>query len=102
MPKKSKLATPDWIKEGYDSPEDYNKAKGLHKKKESSEKTFRVRRCPECESDSVAVVLGGEEGKGSNGWECKKCKWVGKNINEEELTEDEFMKYLDDKGEDVA
>jgi len=102
MAKKNKLATPAWIIEGYDSPEAYNKAKGKAKEKKKSEKTFKVRKCPECGSDEVSVVLGGDEGKGSKGWECKKCSWSGININEEELTEDEFMKYLDDKGEDVA
>ena len=33
------------------------------------------------------VVLTGEEGKGAKEWECKKCKWTGKNIDEKELTE---------------
>lgn len=89
MPK-SKLKTPDWILKG---------GKPLKKKKEG--KTFRVRKCPECGSDEVIVVLSGEEGKGTGEWECKKCKWMGKDIDEEELTEDEFMKYLDDKGEEV-
>jgi hypothetical protein len=99
---KSKLATPDWIKEGYDSPQAYAKAKGKSVKKKSDEKTFKIRICPKCKSDDVAVVLTGEEGKGTKEWECKKCKWVGKNIDEKELTEDEFMEYLDEKGEEVA
>jgi hypothetical protein len=99
---KSKLATPDWIKEGYDSPEEYAKAHGKSAKKKAEEKTFKVRRCPKCKSDNVNVVLTGEEGKGAKEWECRKCKWIGKNINEEELTEDEFMKYLDEKGEEVS
>ncbi|VVB83762.1 Uncharacterised protein [uncultured archaeon] len=99
---KSKLATPDWIKEGYDSPQEYAKAKGKPSKKKSDEKTFKIRKCPKCKSDNVAVVLTGEEGKGAREWECKKCKWTGKNIQEEELTEDEFIKYLDNKGEEVA
>jgi ribosomal protein L37AE/L43A len=98
---KSKLATPDWIKEGYDSPEEYAKSKGKPTKKKE-EKTFKVRKCPKCGSDQVNVVLTGEEGKGTKEWECRKCKWVGKNIKEDELTEDEFMKYLDEKGESVA
>lgn len=99
---KSKLATPDWIKEGYDSPEEYNKSKGIKKGKKKEGKTFKVRRCPKCNSDEVGVLLTGEEGKGKGEWECRKCKWVGKNIKEEELNEDEFMKYLDEKGEEVA
>jgi hypothetical protein len=100
---KSKLATPDWIKEGYDSPQAYAKAKGgkISKKKENG-KTFKVRKCPKCGSDNVNVVLTGEEGKGTKEWECRKCKWVGKDIKESELTEDEFMKYLDEKGEEVS
>jgi ribosomal protein L37AE/L43A len=111
--KKSKLATPDWIKEGYDSPEAYAKAKGI-KGKKKEEKTFKVRKCPECGSYDVSVVLSGNdsgdvededaipEGKATGEWVCKKCKWKGKDVEEEELTEDEFMKYLDEKGEEVA
>lgn len=101
--KKSKLSTPEWILEGYDSEEDYEKAKGIDKKKKSG-KTFKLRRCPKCGSDNVGVVLSNsdsEEGGGKE-WECHKCKWKGQNIKEEELTEDEFMKYLDEKGEEVA
>lgn len=113
-----KLTTPDWIKEGYDSPEDYAKSKGkpVKKKKETSqvqsnlskgrikEKTFKVRKCPKCEGYNVNVVLSGSDSEQGGGkeWECKNCKWHGKNIEEKELTEDEFMKYLDEKGESVA
>ena len=95
------MKTPDWILEGHDSEEDYNKSKGI-KTKKKPRKTFKLKRCPKCESDEVSVVVGGEEGKGSKGWECKKCKWTGKDIKEDELSEDEFMKYLDDKGEEVS
>jgi hypothetical protein len=101
MEKKGKLSTPNWIKEGYDSPEEYNKAKGVDKKKKEG-KTFKIRRCLKCNSDEVRIVLGGEEGRGSKGWDCLKCKWTGKNVKEEELNEDEFMEYLDSKGEEVA
>src|SRR3989344_6137261 len=103
MPRKSKLATPAWILEGFDSEEDYAKSKGI-KKKKKSEKTFKVRECPKCDSDDVGVVLSGsdsEEG-GRKEWECRECKWVGKNIVEKELTENELMEYLDRKGEGVA
>ena len=103
MVKKNKLATPEWILEGYDSEEDYEKAKGLDKKKKSG-KTFKIKECPKCGSDDVGIVLSNsdsEEGGGKE-WECRKCKWSGTNIKEKELTEDEFMKYLDEKGEDVA
>ena len=91
-----KLKTPDWILQGKPNP---NKKK--NSKKSLSEKTFKVRLCPKCKSDEVKLVLGKEEGKKADEWECKKCKWQGKNIEEKELTEEEFMKYLDDKGEEV-
>ena len=94
MPK-GKLSTPDWIKEGYDSEADYNKAKGI--KKEKKGKTFKIRECPKCGNDGVAVVIG-EIGM----WKCNKCGWKGADVAEKELTEEEFMKYLDDKGEEVA
>jgi hypothetical protein len=115
-----KLSTPDWIKEGYDSPAEYAKAKGLSnpgkstKKKiatkvkssssenQDKEKTFKIRKCPECGSNKVNVVLTGEEGKSTKEWECKKCKWHGKDIGEEKLDEEQFMKYLDENGEEVA
>jgi len=85
--KKSKIQTPDWILKGGED----------EKPKKKKGKTFKVRRCPECNSDDVGVVIG-EVGL----WECRKCNWKGTKVNEEELDEDEFMKYLDDKGEDVA
>lgn len=95
--KKSKLATPAWITEGYDSPAEYEKAHGGATKKKKSEKVFSIRECPMCGSDEVGVVLG-EVGI----WECRKCGHKGSDISEKELTEDEFMKYLDDKGEEVV
>ncbi len=93
MAKKGKLSTPDWILEGYDSEEEYNKAKGLSNKKQSG-KTFKIRECPSCGSDEVKVVIG-EVGV----WQCEKCNWRGTDIKEEELTEEELLKYLDEKGE---
>ena len=97
-----KLSTPDWIKEGYDSKEEYEKSKGIKSKEKDKGKTFKIRKCPKCGSYDVAVLLTGEEGKGKGEWECKKCKWKGRDIKEEEVGEEEFMKYLDDKGEEVA
>ncbi len=89
MPKKSKLATPDWILKGGKKPT---------KKKE--EKTFKIKKCPKCESDEVRVIITGEKcGGGKCNWECKKCKWTGTDIKEDEVSEDEFMEYLDKKGE---
>jgi len=94
MAKKSKLSTPAWIIEGYNSPAEYAKANGIQEKKKG--KIFKIRECPECGSDDVGVVIG-EIGM----WECKKCGYNGKDIKERELSEDEFMKYLDDKGEQI-
>ena len=102
--KKSKLATPEWILEGYDSEEEYNKAKGISSKKKG--KTFRIRECPKCGSDDVGIVLSGSDSEEASGtgqeWECHKCKWKGHDIKEKEFTEDEFMKYLDEKNVEVA
>jgi formate dehydrogenase maturation protein FdhE len=99
-----KLQTPEWIKEGYGSKEAYEKAKGSSKSGKSKEqgKTFKIRKCPKCGSNKVNVVLTGEEGKGAREWECKKCKWKGKNVEEKELSEEQFMKYLDENGEEVS
>ena len=87
-----KLKTPDWILKGKEKP----------KTKTKAGKTFRIRKCPKCKSDDVSIVLTGEEGKGRGEWECHKCKWKGKDIEEEELDEEEFMKYLDERWEEVA
>lgn len=78
------MKTPDWILKGEKKP--------ATKKKE---KTFRVKKCPECGSTEIEVVLGGGEGKASKGWECKACKWKGKSPDKKELSEKEFMENLD-------
>ena len=96
MPKKEKLKTPDWIMQGYDSEADYNKAKGLDKKKTG--KIFKIRTCPACRNDDVGVVIGSEKQE----WECRKCPWKGTDIQKQELNENEMMKYLDEKGEETA
>lgn len=54
------------------------------------QKTFKLKKCPKCNSDDVKVVVG-ETGV----WECKKCGWKGRDIKEKELNEEEFMKHLD-------
>lgn len=103
---KSKLATPDWIKEGYDSKADWEKAHGIKEGKKKEGKTFKVKVCPECNSEDVGVVLSGndseEETNTGQEWECRKCKWKGSDVAEKELTEDELMEYMDRRGEEVA
>lgn len=99
--KKGKLETPAWIKEGYDSPAEYEKEMGKKTGKKIG-KVFKIKKCPKCSSDDVLVVLTGEEGKGRGEWGCKKCGWKGTGIVIQDVDEDEFMKYLDEKGEDVA
>ncbi len=96
MPKKSKLATPDWILKGGKKPDKKKSGpKGITLK---GVKTFKIKECPKCKSDEVVIIITGKECKGGKcNWECKKCKWIGTNIIEKELTEDELMKYLDDK-----
>ena len=59
-----KLSTPDWIREGYDSKEDYEKAKGI-KSSSKKGKFKKIKVCPKCGAKEIRVVLGGEEGKGS-------------------------------------
>ena len=58
------------------------------------QKTHKIKKCPECGSTGVGVVLGGEKGRVSKGWECKSCKWKGRSIDEKELSENEFMEHL--------
>jgi len=98
MAKKSKLSTPSWITGGYDSKTDWEKVQGVSTVKKK-EKTFKIRKCPKCDSDNVNVIVGREV---TGEWECKKCGWKGIEIKEEELSEEEFMKYLDARGEDVS
>ena len=93
-----KLTTPEWITEGFDSKADWEKSQGKKVSiKKGAGKTFKIRKCPKCRSTNVNVVLTGEEGRGSQGWECKKCKWTGKNIETEEVSEDEFLKMGEEK-----
>jgi ribosomal protein S27AE len=93
MPKKSKIQTPEWVLKGFSSEEEYNKKKGI--KAEKKEKgVFKLRLCPKCGSDEVVIATSKERSKE---WECKKCKWVGANIKEKNVNEDEFMEYLDKK-----
>ena len=86
-----KLSTPDWIREGFDSKADWEKSQGKKTERAKKGKTFRIRKCPKCGSTDVSVVLVGEEGKKADKWQCSKCKWTGKDINIEEVSEDEFL-----------
>jgi len=97
MARKDKLKTPEWILEGYDSKEEFDKK---NKKKSSSgkkKKIFKIRKCPKCGSENIGVILGLEEGKGKGEWKCNDCGWEGKNVVEEELGEEQFLNYLDKK-----
>ena len=91
------MKTPDWILEGFDSKADWEKKQGVVSKTKKKGKTFKVRESPKCGSDDIGVSIG-EVGV----WECRKCGWKGVNVKEREFDEDEFMKYLDEKGEEVA
>lgn len=92
MPKKSKLATPEWLLKGFKTEEEYLKKKGIKiEKKERG--VFKLRLCPKCGSDEMSVV--GKER--SKEWKCKKCGWTGTGIKEKAVTEEEFMEYLDKK-----
>ena len=102
-----KLATPDWIREGYDSKADWLRAqerepssskRGQTRQKaqgKKSDKTYKVKVCPKCGSIKIQVIVGGEEGKGVKGWECKSCSWEGKSIKEKEMSEDEFLEHIE-------
>lgn len=106
MAKKSRLSTPDWILEGYDSPAAYAKAHGKKEPEKEKGKTVKIKTCPKCGSNDVGITLSNmdfeEESNTGKQWECRKCKWTGSEIKEKTLSEDEFMKYLDEKGEEVA
>src|SRR3989344_4745849 len=75
-----------WILQGKEKPKEKKKGK-----------TFKVKTCPKCGSDQVGIIVGGEEGQGVLGWECKKCKWKGKQPSEKEVAEEEFLKMGDGK-----
>jgi ribosomal protein L37AE/L43A len=95
------MKTPDWILEGYDSKTEYEKAKGIKNERKKG-KIYNLKVCPKCGSDKVKILVGGKEGKGIKGWKCEGCGWKGHEVDIKELDEEEFMKYLDEKGEEVA
>jgi transcription elongation factor Elf1 len=89
-----KLKTPEWILEGYSSREEWEKDQ--EKKSGKKQKgNFKLKCCPKCGSLEVSVILVGEEGKKADMWECKKCKWKGKNIDEKFFSEEEYLKLLE-------
>lgn len=81
-----RIKTPDWVLKGKEKP-----------KVKKAGKTYKIRKCPKCGSTDIGVVLGYEEGKGKGEWECKKCKWNGKNVNEEEVLEEKFLELMEKK-----
>lgn len=87
-----KLSTPDWIREGFDSKADWEKAHGKEFNNANKGKMFRIRKCPKCGSADVHVVLVGEEGKRADNWECGKCGWKGKDVKIYEISEEELLK----------
>lgn len=54
------MKTPNWVLEGFNSEEEYNKKKGIKIEKKSG-KTFKLKRCPKCKRDEVSVVVGQEK-----------------------------------------
>jgi len=79
--KKSKLKTPDWILKGEEKPKDKNKSK-----------KFVIKFCSRCESRDVGVVIGGQIGM----WECHKCGHRAPGFPEIEISEDEFLKMVEE------
>ena len=92
-----KLSTPEWILGGYKSKEEFERKTGKKTTGKKEGKTYKVKVCPKCRNRDVSVLLGGEEGRGSRGWECKKCKWQGKTADEQEISEEEFLKLKEQK-----
>jgi transposase-like protein len=64
------------------------------KPKAKKEKKYMIRYCPRCKSEDVAMALGERIGT----WECKKCKYKGIDFSEKELSEEEYLDYLDKQG----
>lgn len=103
-----KLTTPDWILKGKPKPKTekassttssskIGQSKEKLNEKKKPGKTYKLRVCPKCGSDDVGVMLVGQEGKRADNWECKKCKWNGKDIAEKEISEDDFLKRAEEK-----
>lgn len=99
MPK-NKLKTPDWILKGEEKPKKKTggseQSSNLVRRSVVERKIFKIRKCPKCNSFDVVVVT---EKEAVGLWRCGKCGWQGKDVAWEELSEEEFMKYMDEKGE---
>lgn len=89
-----KLKTPDWILKGKSRPSVASLKKKPSGKGKEEGKTYKIKKCPKCGSTSVSIVLVGEEGKKAENWECRACKWRGREIEEKELSEEEFLEHL--------
>ena len=92
-----KLSTPEWIIKGYKSKDEWERKTGKKPEGKKTGKVYRVKKCPKCGNRGVNVITGNEEGKGVKGWECKKCKWNGKEPSDEEISEDEFLEMMEAK-----
>lgn len=92
-----KLSTPNWIREGFDSKADWEKSQGKKTGKKLTGKTFKLKVCPECGNNNVNIVLVGEEGEKADNWQCRSCKWRGKNIEIKEVSAEELMELGDKK-----
>jgi len=77
---KGKLKTPDWV------------LKGEKKPKKDGEKKFVLKCCPACGSRNVSVVLGEKYM-----WQCNDCGFKGTEIIEQEVSENDFLKRLDEE-----
>jgi len=94
-----KLKTPEWILMGYKSREEYERETGKKASKKKEGKIYKIKICPKCKSNEVRIVLSNldseEETNTGKQWECLKCKWKGKNIDEKEVNEDEFLEHIE-------
>ncbi|MFA6022731.1 MAG: hypothetical protein WC781_01445 [Candidatus Pacearchaeota archaeon] len=64
------------------------------KPKTKKEKKFIIKYCPRCKSEDVAIAIGERVGV----WQCRKCKYKGIDFTEKELSEEEYLAYLDKQG----
>jgi len=47
-----------------------------------------IKKCPECGSKEIKIIIGK--------WKCPKCGWIGLNIEEEEVNDEEFIKFANE------